>query len=419
MERGPALVGRTLVAGLVASSVVLSVVSWYTTWQGMALYLSPWLSILASLGIQSALVLVAWLTGFARERRALLVAVYACTALVSIAFSYVSLCTWFSARERPAAIERRLYDALDDVAGRSREILASAIAEGEKHAATLEEMAAAERAHGYASRAGDADPWLARVRRAVADEARSLPQAYAEGAGAGPRYTAFDRYADQARRTVARLRASEKSLADVRASAKPLEPADSQLRAFRRVFDAIAWEEAEDTLHAGPLVRPVVPAYSDFVDRAASSQEDLLVAFSDLFGAPGARQLTALALAAFIDVVVYLLAWATGPFLLGAPEQGWIAAGATLDGVGDEVFVRGLVRKLRAGRRGMAAVAGEDLTTGERQLCLVLAARGLAAAVEESGRLHYLVDAGLHERLVESVAVPSLALRAAAPLAGD
>ena len=57
-----AALSRPLVASLFVSSCLLSVVSWYTTQQGMALYLSPWFSFLASLGIQSALVLVAWLS---------------------------------------------------------------------------------------------------------------------------------------------------------------------------------------------------------------------------------------------------------------------------------------------------------------------------------------------------------------------
>src|SRR5437773_9636415 len=91
---------RPIVAGLFVASCLLSVVSWYTTQQGMALYLSPWFSLLASLGVQSSLVLVAWLIGFNRSRQVLLVAVYAITAVVSIGFSYVSLYTWFSARER-------------------------------------------------------------------------------------------------------------------------------------------------------------------------------------------------------------------------------------------------------------------------------------------------------------------------------
>src|SRR5512135_949518 len=170
---GPAAVRRPLVVSLFLSSCLLSVVSWYTTQQGMALYLSPWFSFLASLGVQSALVMVAWLIGVTRSGRAVLVAVYAITATVSIAFSYVSLHTWFAARERPATIERRLYDELNAAAGRTEELLAGAVAEGQKHVAALDEMTAAEKAHGYISRATDADPYLARVREAVAREASS------------------------------------------------------------------------------------------------------------------------------------------------------------------------------------------------------------------------------------------------------
>src|SRR5579864_9267261 len=129
---------RPIVAGLFISSCLLSIVSWYTTQQGMALYLSPWFSVLASLGVQSALVLVAWLIGFTRTQRVLLIAVYAITAAVSISFSYVSLYTWFSGRERPATIERKLYDVLNDNAGQVEVLLVSGVAEGQKHALALD-----------------------------------------------------------------------------------------------------------------------------------------------------------------------------------------------------------------------------------------------------------------------------------------
>jgi len=105
-------VTRPIVQALFVASCLLSIVSWYTTQQGMALYLSTWFSLLASLGMQSALVFVAWLIGFTKSKRGLLIAVYVITAAVSISFSYVSLYTWFSARERPMQVERKLYDKL-------------------------------------------------------------------------------------------------------------------------------------------------------------------------------------------------------------------------------------------------------------------------------------------------------------------
>src|ERR1700730_18499267 len=91
-------VSRPMVQALFVASCLLSIVSWYTTFEGMRLYLSVWFSALASVGVQTALVLVAWLIGFSgssnrSNRRPLLVAVYVTTAIVSVAFSYVSLYT--------------------------------------------------------------------------------------------------------------------------------------------------------------------------------------------------------------------------------------------------------------------------------------------------------------------------------------
>jgi hypothetical protein len=406
--------GRPLVAALFVSSVLLSIVSWYTTQQGMALYLSPWFSFLASLGVQSALVLVAWLVGVSEGRRALLVAVYAVTATVSIAFSYVSLHTWFASRERPATIERALYDRLDRAAGEAQELLTAAVGEGQRHVLALEEMTAAEKAHGYISRAQDQDPYLAGIRAAVAREAESFGTAYPEGQGPGLRYTAFDRHAALARQTVARLQESQRALSAFRAGLEPLDPTDEQLRGFRQVFDAIPWGDVREALHAEVRL-PVVPAYSDFVDRTASGQEDLVVAFTELLAAPTSRHVVAFALAAFIDLIVFLLAYASGPYFFGAPELRWVRAGASLDDAPEQVFVRGLLRKAAPGPDGLPCLERDDLSAGERQLCLVLAARGLAAPLSGSAGDGgaYVLDAAFHRRLVESLAEPGLALRAA------
>jgi hypothetical protein len=73
---------RSMVKALFVTTCLLSIVSWYTTEQGMALYLSVWFAVIASLGVQGALVFVAWLIGLVKSRRALLGAVYAITACI-------------------------------------------------------------------------------------------------------------------------------------------------------------------------------------------------------------------------------------------------------------------------------------------------------------------------------------------------
>ena len=413
-------VSRPMVQGLFVASCLLSIVSWYTTFEGMRLYLSVWFSVLASIGLQTALVLVAWLIGFSSSstrnhagRRALLIGVYVVTAIVSIAFSYTSLYTWFSARERPATIERKLYDALNDSAGQASKLLTSAIDEQQKHVLALQEMTEAEKTHGLISRAQDADPYLANIRAAVAREAQTYAANYKEGAGAGVRYSAFDRYTKLAEQSLAQMQHSQTELATFVSNNQPLNPTEKQLEAYRQVYDDIPWNDIEQALHSGQIARPPLPAYSDFVDRTVSGQEDLLVAFQELFTAPTARHVFALMLAAFIDIVVFLLAFATGPYFFGSMEQRWISASAALEGLDHQIFTRDLLRKLTPGPRGMARVEASALTPGEQQFCLLLTAKKMAVVVEEDGRRYYMLEQGIHEHLLESLASQQFPLRAA------
>lgn len=405
---------RPMVKGLFVATCLLSIVSWYTTEQGMALYLSAWFALLASLGVQGALILVAWLIGLNRSRRALLGVVYAITATVSIAFSYVSLYTWFSARERPATVERKLYDELTNSLGKTQQLVAAASAEAQKHVLALSEMQAAEKSVGFISRAQDADPYLNAVRDAVAKEAQTYASAYKEGSGAGLRYTAFERYAMLARQSADRLQSAQQAIADFREQLKPLDTTENQLRRFRQLYDGLPWSDVTGALHQAKIERPLVPAYSDFVDHSVTGQEDMLIAFQELFTAPTARHVFSFALAAFIDIIVFLLAFASGPYFFGASEQRWVAASAALDGVDEQIFVRGFLTKLTPTLRGMARIEPEKLSGGEQQLCLVLVSKGLALVQDEDGGRFYLLDQTIHETLLESLATQGLPLRASA-----
>ena len=406
--------GRPIVQVLFLASCLLSIVSFYTTQQGMGLYLSTWFSVLASLGIQVSLVMVAWLVGFTRKSRSLLIAVYAITAIVSIAFSYVSLYTWFNARERPALLERALYDELTGTAARTDQLLSQAVANGNHYVLALEEMTAAEKNVGRISRARDADPYLDRIRESVAREANTYSDNYPEGAGSGVRYTAFDRYAKLTRQTVSDLENSRAALTQFRTGLKPDTPTDVQLRQFHTTFDPIPWASVEQFLAGVKLERPAAPAYSRYVEQSASGQEDLMRAFEELVSAPTGRHVFSLLLAAFIDLIVFLIAYAAGPYFYGEPEDRWVAGGASLDSTDQQVFVRDLLAKLRPGRQGLPRVPVSELSPGEHQVCLLLSAKGLVTTVEEEGGLFYLFASDIHERLLESLAEQTLPLRAAA-----
>jgi hypothetical protein len=191
-------------------------------------------------------------------------------------------------------------------------------------------------------------------------------------------------------------------------------PTENQLRSFRQIYDALPWSDVTEALHGAKTDRPQVPAYADFVDRSVTGQEDMLIAFRELVTEPTARHVFSLALAAFIDFIVFLLAFASGPYFFGSREQRWLAASAALDGVDEQIFVCSFLRKLTPTSRGMARVEPEKLSGGEQQLCLVLVSKTLAVLQEEDGQRVYLLDHTIHELLLEYLATRGLPLRASA-----
>jgi hypothetical protein len=243
-------------------------------------------------------------------------------------------------------------------------------------------------------------------------EAKSLGTAYAEGSGTGLRYTAFDRYAKLAKSSLDQLLSAQTALAGFRANLKPLDSSEQQIRNYRAVFDSIPWTEVEQQAHVPRFDRPAVPTLSAHLDRTASGQEDLLLGFTELVTAPPGRHIFALLLAAFIDIIVFLLAYASGPYLQGGREQRWSRAAAVVDGADAQVFVRTLLRKLEPSSAGMPRVDVATLTPGELQLCLLLAAKGAATLAQEEDKRYYLLDENIHEYLVESLSVPRMPLRA-------
>ncbi|MEP7363243.1 MAG: hypothetical protein ABI972_08305 [Acidobacteriota bacterium] len=404
-------IGRPLVAALFVASCLLSIVSFYTTQQGMALYLSPWFATLAALGVQASLVLVAWLVGFQRTGRTLLIVVYAITAVVSVAFSYVSLYNWFSARERPALVQRALYDDLDGIGAKTGQRLEDAISRARHHVVALEEMTAAEQLHGHISQAPDADPALNAIRESVAREAQALGSTYREGSGTGARYSAFDRHTKLMRQSLAELQTGQRSLLTWQSSARPDQPSEQQLRQFHAMYDSLPWSGMNQLL--GSAERPPPPSLASHIDKTGSSQEDLMRSFQELFSAPTSRHLFSLSLAAFIDIIIFLLAFASGPYFYGDVEERLCSAGAALDASEEQVFVRELLRKMRPSGQGLARVESATLSPGEQQYCLAMAQRGQAVVEETDQGASYLFDRQVHERLMESLAQRGLPLRAA------
>jgi hypothetical protein len=209
------------------------------------------------------------------------------------------------------------------------------------------------------------------------------------------------------------MRESLDDLEEFRAALRPVDRTEDQLRSFRKVFDAIPWPDVRAHLQVEELNLPPVPSYADNVDQSATGQEDLLIAFKELLAAPGHRHVFAFALAAFIDLIIFFLAYASGPYFFGAVQERWVAAAAAVDSRDDQIFVRDFLRKLIPSAQGMARVQASGLSPGEQQFCILMVSNGMAAQSKEGEEIYYVIDRAMHEYLVESLADQGIHLRAA------
>ena len=358
----PVSVSRPMVKILFLASCLLAIVSWYTTFEGMRLYLSVWFSALASIGVQTALVLVAWLIGFSSSSG--------------------------RANRRPIADRGLCHDS--DRIGRilvrqSVHLVQRARAAGRDRAQALRcgeriRGSSSDAAHVRDRRATEACAGAGRTDRGRENAwphlartgCRSLSGECSCGCGGrGPHLL---------RRTTRKVPAKASGIR--RSTATPSSRGNRSVRcSYRSGNWPITWPRASRSIpprincrrigrstiacpgatssrrctRAG-FQKPAVPVYGDFVDRTVSGQEDLLVAFEELFTAPTPRHGLRCALAMFIDVVVFLLAFASGPYFFGADEHRWISGGAALEGIDQQIFTRDFLRKLTPGPRGMARV---------------------------------------------------------------
>ena len=79
---------------------LISTLSFFTTYYGLAVFLDKQLALLGSLGLQTAMLGIAWNLMRLRENRAAYVMVFSVAAMFSIFFSYVNFNTGLKGNTR-------------------------------------------------------------------------------------------------------------------------------------------------------------------------------------------------------------------------------------------------------------------------------------------------------------------------------
>lgn len=190
---------------------MISLLSFFTTYLGLSIFLEQPLALLGSLGLQTAMLGIAWNLMRLKENRVAYVVVFSVAAIFSIFFSYVNFNSSLKGNTR-AQVARESYaidsrPILREYATESRE----ALSKGEYQSRRLADLLEMERANGWATVVdeGSNDQFIQSVidgaRRTVASWNDRQGTSYHQGSGQGIIVNYLTTWNDQVTRNLATL----------------------------------------------------------------------------------------------------------------------------------------------------------------------------------------------------------------------
>lgn len=108
----PSNLSRTTMVMIYMGTLLISILSFFTTFRGMSIILSWELALLGSLGLQTAMLGIAWNLIKIKDNRASYVMAFLTAAVFSIFFSFASFDTNLKANTRPIEARHSYYEAV-------------------------------------------------------------------------------------------------------------------------------------------------------------------------------------------------------------------------------------------------------------------------------------------------------------------
>ena len=295
-------------------TAMLSVLSFFTTFYGMAIFLDESLALIGSLGLQVALLGVAWNLISAREKRGAYVTVFAIAATFSIFFSYANFDSTLKAQTRSTnargdytTAARPVLDALSSVAE-------NAALHGGYQLERLNRLVVMEREKGWSTVAdeGQQDIFIQSVingaRRTIESWEEQNHASYPQGAGDGIISDFLESSLYQAQTAVERIDAYAIAIDSTMLALSTDLPVSQQYRLVNSAWVGFPIAEIEMLGGDVPAV-PLPPDMDGFLELATNRHEAFMLVIDDLFEMDYLAAFS-LALAVAIDLIVVLMALA-------------------------------------------------------------------------------------------------------------
>ncbi len=174
-----------------AGTFLVAVLSFFTTYQGLTIFLDKWLALIGSLGLQTAMLGIAWSLMRVRKNRLSYVFVFCAVAAFSMFFSYANFNNRLKGELRAQEARASYADSARPVLRDYAALAKKAVNHGEYQVQRLNALLAMEESKGWATviDEGSNDPLLQSVidgaRRTVESWNKNQGETYQQGSGRG------------------------------------------------------------------------------------------------------------------------------------------------------------------------------------------------------------------------------------------
>lgn len=306
---------RPTAAMVYTGTFLLSVLSFFTTYYGLTIILPSSLALIGSLGLQSAMLGIAWNLMKVKSNRTPYLVVFSLAAAFSIFFSYANFNSGLKAHTRAEQARGAYAEAARPVLSSYASEAKKALARGEYQVQRLGQLFEIEQTKGWATMIdeGSNDPVVQNVidgaRRTVDSWRAYQGTDYRQGAGAGIIANYISTWKRTAERNVEFVSGYARHVDSLAMSLSPADPVAEQARI---VTDAmVAFPRASVSMIQGGveplLMDPPVPAL--YPETPVSRQHALMLVLGDLLEMDHLTMFSLL-FAFVIDFIVIIMALA-------------------------------------------------------------------------------------------------------------
>ncbi len=295
-------------------TLLLSVLSFFTTYYGMSIVLNQNLALVGSLGLQIVMLGIAWSLIKVRNKRSPYIIAFIFTGSFSIFFSFVNFDTALQERTRAGAVRGDYAVAIRNVMSEYSNVSKQGLLKGRYQVSRLEKLLEMEEQKGWATVVdeGSRDEYIQNIiegaRQTIKSWESSQGEQYSQGQGRGIIVNYLESHLTQ---SITNLDAVEKYAVLIDSLNLTL---NSNLT-VKEQYDLanLAWtkfplNEVAVLISGQPSI-PTPPNQTQFVEKAATSQETLKLVIADLLEL-NHLALFALLLAISIDMIIIVMAFA-------------------------------------------------------------------------------------------------------------